>query len=649
MKRIIFLGLIFLTSAYLIQAAYIFEIVKNGSLAGLNLLLYTGEDVNQVLTEDDETNDMKAGSTPVFYSAVFNPNSEITRTLLQKGADVNAQDRIGDTPLMKVLKQERINKSVISILLDYGADVHARDAEGYTPLMLAVKNHKSPEIVEKLVSSGSNISSRNINGDTAIILAVKEAYDPRIITILAKAGAELDSKITDGSGSTLLFATIYENKKEILKSLLRNGADPNVRDNEGLSPLMAAAALSDDPEVLHLLSHYGADNNARDIEGYSPLMYAALLSENPAVVAKLIESGASVDAKSDDELSPLWLRLLVCFASEGRYITDTDLEIIKLLIPARAAPYVAEENSYTPYMFTFDYFLENPQSKAADILELFILAGADMNYIADNGFSTLMNLFMLLESGNTAGKPMELKPGEIGLEKVQEVYEQNENYQTRVFELVKLQANSELLTHKEKNDVSPVEYFLGNYANYPKDIREKMIDHLIYLEIIINFEKVPESNFLLMQLIDADELHLLPKIHQLGFTINGGYGETQRPAAASHANGDIREADRYLSETPFGIVFNQLLLRKEPNLYQILKQLIEMDADINGVDGTGESVLMLAARWVADPTIITLLLDSGADGSYRNAAGLTAFDRGKNNDALKGTKEYWALNDARFQ
>jgi uncharacterized protein len=648
MKRIIFLGLVFLTSAYSIQAVNIFEIVKNGSLAGLYLLIYAGEDVNQALAEDDEANDMKAGSTPIFYSAVFNPNSEITRTLLQKGADVNVHDRIGDTLLMKVLKQERTNKSVFSILLDYGADVHARDAEGYTPLMLAVKNHKSPEIVEKLVLSGSNISSRTINGDTAIILAVKETHDPRIITILAKAGADIDSKMTDGSGSTLLFAAIYENKKEMLKSLLNNGADPNVRDNEGVSPLMAAAALSDDPEVLHLLLHYGADHNTRDIEGYSPLMYAALLSENPAVVAKLIESGASVDAKSDDGLSPLWLRLLVCFASEGRHITDTDLEIIKLLIPARAAPYVAEENSYTPYMFTFDYFLENPRSKAADILELFILAGADMNYIADNGFSTLMNLFMLLEFGNTAGKPVELKPGEIGLEKVQEVYEQNENYQARVFELVKLHANSKSFTKKERNAVAPVEYFLGNYANYPKDIREKMIDHLIDLEIIINFEKVPESKFFLMQLIDADELHILPKIHQLGFTINGSYEETQRSAATARANGDTLETDRYLSETPFGIALNQLLSRNEPNLYQILKQLIEMDADVNGVDDTGESVLMLAARWVADPKIITLLLDSGADGSYKNAAGLTAFDRGKNNEALKGTKEYWALNDARF-
>ena len=46
--------------------------------------------------------------------------------------------------------------------------------------------------------------------------------------------------------------------------------------------------------------------------------------------------------------------------------------------------------------------------------------------------------------------------------------------------------------------------------------------------------------------------------------------------------------------------------------------------------------------------VIELLLEAGADPKAINDDGETPWDLAKGNDALKDTKSYWALNDARF-
>ncbi len=55
-----------------------------------------------------------------------------------------------------------------------------------------------------------------------------------------------------------------------------------------------------------------------------------------------------------------------------------------------------------------------------------------------------------------------------------------------------------------------------------------------------------------------------------------------------------------------------------------------------------------AAKWSENPEVIIALLNAGADGKVKNDNGKTAFDIAKENEYLKDTKAYWALQDARF-
>ena len=79
----------------------------------------------------------------------------------------------------------------------------------------------------------------------------------------AKSGLTLQQAVADAG----------ENE-DVLAALLKGGADPNVRDRFGLTPLMRAARDAWWGNVIRLLIEHGADVGARDPEGKTALEYA---------------------------------------------------------------------------------------------------------------------------------------------------------------------------------------------------------------------------------------------------------------------------------------------------------------------------------------------------------------------------------------
>lgn len=95
--------------------------------------------------------------------------TEIVRLLLNRGADINAQDEWGRTALM--IAADGGYADTVKLLLDWEANVHLRDSNGNTALMRAAwKGHL--DIVRALIDRGADVNSVDEkHGYTALLLA----------------------------------------------------------------------------------------------------------------------------------------------------------------------------------------------------------------------------------------------------------------------------------------------------------------------------------------------------------------------------------------------------------------------------------------------------------------------------------------------
>ena len=102
-----------------------------GKAEAVKLLIKEGADINA-------TDGL--GWTPL-HEAAWMGRAEVARLLIEKGADVNATDREGNIPLHRAVKRGRAE--VARLLIEKGADVNATDNHGYTPLHWTVPKGKT--------------------------------------------------------------------------------------------------------------------------------------------------------------------------------------------------------------------------------------------------------------------------------------------------------------------------------------------------------------------------------------------------------------------------------------------------------------------------------------------------------------------------
>ncbi len=137
-----------------------------------------------------------------------------------------------DDYLLKRIGQQDANPKIIQILLDSGADVNARDKDGITPLIFATANQLNPEIFKLLLASRAHINDKDKDGKTPLMIMAKYNPNPEILKLLLASDADVNA--TDKDGMTpLLFALKYNPSPEIIELLVKNGARTDVADKDG--------------------------------------------------------------------------------------------------------------------------------------------------------------------------------------------------------------------------------------------------------------------------------------------------------------------------------------------------------------------------------------------------------------------------------
>jgi len=132
------------------------------------------------------------GETPLIRAASFG-QTDIFRLLLQRGANISVRDQRGMTPLIAAacacaVATMNSTYDIMKILIEKGANVNVRDHDGRTALMLAASSPDDPASLELLLSKGADPMAKDTQGDTALTFA-RKGYRPEKAVLLKKAMA----------------------------------------------------------------------------------------------------------------------------------------------------------------------------------------------------------------------------------------------------------------------------------------------------------------------------------------------------------------------------------------------------------------------------------------------------------------------------
>jgi ankyrin repeat protein len=125
----------------------------------------------------------------------YNCPDDLVRWLVQQGADVDARDQYQRTALHH---RSSSWKGGVDLLLDLGADIEAQDYQGETPLQAAIKSHKA-EAIDALIRRGANKEVRSRQGYSLLHLALLTTSNAditataKIAQILLEAGSQVDA------------------------------------------------------------------------------------------------------------------------------------------------------------------------------------------------------------------------------------------------------------------------------------------------------------------------------------------------------------------------------------------------------------------------------------------------------------------------
>ena len=151
-------------------------------------------------------------------AAVTATKARDIKELLDKGADVNAHNEWGLTPVM-LAAQYNHSVSVLNALIAAGADIHEAEPKYRSnALHLAANSSTNPKVIDALLVAGANIDARNYLGETALIMAVNSNAETKISTQLIKCGADINARDYQGH-SVLEYAKTA--KRTYLVNLLK--------------------------------------------------------------------------------------------------------------------------------------------------------------------------------------------------------------------------------------------------------------------------------------------------------------------------------------------------------------------------------------------------------------------------------------------
>jgi ankyrin repeat protein len=233
------------------------------------------------------------GTTPLHW-AVYRVDEELVKSLLARGAKADVVNAYGSSPLSEAVRVANVN--LVGMLLDAGADANRANDDGETPVMLAARTG-AVKVAELLVQHRANVNARErFRDQTALMWAAAESH-PDMVAFLISKGAAVNARAKANDwpnqmtseprvqyrptgGLTPLLYAARSGCRPCVEALLKAGADIDLPNPDGMTPLMMAIDNSHYEVARYLLDH-AANPHTWDWWGRTPLYVVVNMRGGP--------------------------------------------------------------------------------------------------------------------------------------------------------------------------------------------------------------------------------------------------------------------------------------------------------------------------------------------------------------------------------
>jgi len=341
----------------------------------------------QAVNDLEDVNERESGTnqTPLHIVAQTG-NVEVTKALLDRGADTRAKDVKENMPIH--IASFYGNDGVVELLASKDpSTVNEKNINGNTPLHCFMNgkcadSEKRNGVFNALLNNGADMSMSNNSEDSVLQLAiVNDMFDglgdfgSSIVESFVEKQCEAPEAMThvNKRGESLLYTAAFYGKTSLVHTLCEQKSDPSIADKKGWQPLHAAASRGFSDCCEELLTH-GADVDAKTLDGTTPAIVASRDGWTE-VLRTLVKYSAKLNQANNDGWRPIHAACVKGHLDAVNYLIEQRVDV---------NCQCTNSHKHTPLMMCI-----LSRSFNADVMKALLGAGADWTVTSSSQYNCL--------------------------------------------------------------------------------------------------------------------------------------------------------------------------------------------------------------------------------------------------------------------